>query len=624
MSRILPYLFPLGAALLSLLSLGFYPAFNPDEMSIAIMADNFWKNGVIFYPLMEGVIHPDVAPLSGAMFDTLRGVHIGLVAVVGKLVGYDFVLLRAFSWMVWVATGLLLFFLVKTHLGNRTGWISLVLWSFSFDGVLASHLIRPDIFVPYLMVLSLWLINRKKSLSENWPWVLVGFLCGVAPGLHPHALVVPVLVFFQLFLMDRDRRTKMNLAGRVLLGGAAGAFLFFMAVDYSTYAISRHTFVSKLSLDFSHVWLERLNPFRLLSDVVFSYLNPTSYYLGLSPDAGGLMRMASGVFNLAGFVFPIVWVMHRPPKKPFLKRWVWSALLVWVVTSYGRIRPDMVYNVPSTLMMVPVAAWVLGEAWGPFLRNFKKGPVLGMGLMFVVISLAWVLRLSPIFLLCLLLFTLAVDKATERFVAVVGIAGFGAIFSLWIWGKSYMTAMREGLRSSISSPAGLFFLGAAVVVAGVVIFSMKTKKTRLNIFPLLKVSLLGLWFGFLALGVVYHQAAAIKKGQSLASTFEKAKRLINDTSVRVMGPKIFWVPYQNSFGDIHGLVFDYFYSGQLRAKEGIARFRPDILIINDEFRKRFMGRKKIDAFVPVRFKRLGSIPSTVHHSFLEIYRLDWP
>lgn len=103
----------------------------------------------------------------------------------------------------------------------------------------------------------------------------------------------------------------------------------------------------------------------------------------------------------------------------------------------------------------------------------------------------------------------------------------------------------------------------------------------------------------------------------MRSTWDKLDAIIGTKPQKILGPHILRMKYQNNFRDINALVLDYFYSGQKNPVACIDRFKPDILVIDDEIRRRF------DFEFGDVYNKIGETQGNFHHSTLEIYSNGW-
>ena len=132
---------------------------------------------------------------------------------------------------------------------------------------------------------------------------------------------------------------------------------------------------------------------------------------------------------------------------------------------------------------------------------------------------------------------------------------------------------------------------------------------------------------------VYHQWKIRAVTPALSEVFAKSEALMGARPQRLLGPCYFWFYGGDAFRDINGIVLDYFYSAQKRVRACVARYRPDVLIADDEFRRRFQlhfdPATKTPNLVPlpdligVPCFYLGSLPANPQHSQLDFYRIDW-
>src|SRR5689334_19239910 len=72
---------------LSFLTIKRFPPVNIDEVSNAVMADQFVRTGHIVAPLVQGVIHPYFADLNSVDPESLRGVYVAVLGVYQRLFG---------------------------------------------------------------------------------------------------------------------------------------------------------------------------------------------------------------------------------------------------------------------------------------------------------------------------------------------------------------------------------------------------------------------------------------------------------------------------------------------------------------------------------------------------------
>jgi len=623
-------LVPIGLVFLvvSALTLGVFPHLNPEEVSIAATADYARRTGEIFYPVFLDVIHPDFELFSGAAQEGLRGVYIWMLGFVQTMFGTGFVPLRALSWLGWLLSGITIFVLVDRNMGRGQALLSILLWFLSFDGLLASHLIRPESWLGLASVGVFYLLlkGKKPPLMPGWKVPAAGLFSGCALGLHPHGMVVLALAGILIFFTGDDGwKKKFSVLVRFSLGLLGGLLLFAASADVPGFVLSRYTVAMGTFDDLSRLWFERLNPLNGMADLVFVLSRPNTFYLAQDVYFLELWKSA-GVYTFSVTLFTICWAFLSRKKSPMVPALLLAAGFMWVAIGYGHLRTELIYNIPITVFMVPLAAYVLFGSWKQLSGPFLPSAALVLSVVFV----SWVFRYSMIFYLVLLAATLNLEKVSNRGIVLSIGAGLLFLFSMWLRNPGAMKDFSAMNMESLASPVGVVLV--VIALAGFVYSSRNVRKNR--VLPLVKLAVLGWALMVTTTSSLTHFITVSYRFDHPSTSIEKARALIGNKESSVLGPGLFWFSHGDKFRSLSALVNDYYYSGQKRPWEGIKRFKPDILITDQEFRKRFLlhydGRNKTYSLKPmnsvlkVPFTFLGSIPRTSNHTHLELFKLHWP
>jgi len=411
------------ATLLSLLTLGLFPPLNQEEVGISSTA-NFSRNtGQIFSPIAKDVSHPHFEPFAGAVQDSLRGVHMALLGATQKVFGIGFKRERFLSFFIWFLIGVLLFFYVNGTFGLLHASLSVLIWGFALDGIMAGHLIRPDIWLALFVALVPCLMVRYRKKKQPLPLVLAGVLGGAGWGLHAHGLLlIPLILIFLFGHRKKGEPIGSFWWGWLLCGLSLGFFTAFWLADFPTFVLSQKGMLMGVFADRSLVWKERLFPHILLADSISPYLNPQSFYVNDKLTIPDLWRTA-GIFTLVATLFSCVWVSIKGKQDPFLRTTLVGTCFVFFAVGYGHIRPAVLYNLPITIMVIPLLAWIflrsvqeLQEAFKRVLKQKQKRTfwVMSSLVMLGTIGWTWTFRYSLIYFLMLLLVTLALDKTRDR------------------------------------------------------------------------------------------------------------------------------------------------------------------------------------------------------------------
>lgn len=478
-----------------------FPPSNFDEVENAVLSVTYNQTGEILYPLMRDVIHPDFFDLSQASQNGYRGIYIWLLSRAQKIVGTGFLPQRAVSMFVWVLAGTLLAGYAKKMSNTSAALITLALWAGSLNGLMASHLIRPDIWLTLIVIVQLCLLSSE---TPSWSvWIAIGMLGPFAAGLHPHGILVivwGVLAWVRKYYALRRREIFMGF----LMGFFVGAVCYLMTMDLASSTLATSTYQWQIYIQASRVWFQRLLPWNLLMDTLMMMAKPDTFYVHET-----LRLPIIWNWSTAGF-FTAILISLALHSKHDQKAWIRSqdffGLFIFIFgIGFGYIRREILYTLPVIALAIPFIAGTLADTFS------KRNRILSYVLLATV---------------------------------------------------------------------------ATTVFSGI------------------------------------SQAIFIRSHTpSLPDTFSQTRSLLGQEPRFVLAPPIYWFSFQNKFRDIHGLVADYYYSFQYRLADALERTNPDVVITDDEVRRRF---RSLDEFLTKYGERIGTIPANPNHSELHLFRIRSP
>ena len=622
-----------------------FPPINFDEVAGAVIAHQFVTVGRINYPLMTGVIHPDFEGLARGGQEGLRSTHALVLGVVQKVWGIDFFRLRFFSFVIWLSIAVLLFFLVRNQFSTAHALAAAVLWFFSLDGFLASHLIRPDMLLGFTLMAILCLLLMKDRMGLV-VWLIAGVLSGLSLGFHFNGAALIAGLVLLAFFETGDVRLKRDSILLLLLGVAVGMGIWLFMADLETCILGQHSYVAQLYSAKSGQWLRRLAPWALLADSAMAFIRPASFYVSESM-IHPLLWLQGGVCQFMALALSAVWVFHRTQKEAPIRFFFWSFLFMFFAIGFGRFRDELVYNVPTTLLGVPLVAWVLVDSWTSVDRFWKgrtspedRRSALAFLVLMALLGASFfcVFKASLLFYFLVISVILVLDGASDSF--VLGVIGglLFLLFSLRVQAKPSMDLLNGEVMRTLSSYSGVGMLsiGVMAMVSLKLLMRRVPSLSQTGRAPSASLLLLLLVAGCGVVSATNTAAHVIRNSSrtpSIDETWDRAKSFVSDSDKKILGPYLFWMIYQDRFRDVNALVLDYFYSGQKRPWECIERYKPDVVIVDDDIRRRFLveagpGTKTrvllpVETIIKVPFVQIGSIPANPHHSQLDFYRLDW-
>jgi hypothetical protein len=245
-----------------------------------------------------------------------------------------------------------------------------------------------------------------------------------------------------------------------------------------------------------------------------------------------------------------------------------------------------------------------------------------------VFGFIFVFRLNPIFFFLALIVFLFLLGTPDKVLLSAAAVGLLVMLMVTIRDRAWVLSLWSSAKESFLSPVSLGVLGGA---AGVLAFAFR----NLSQPRVARASLLFFLVGGTAYssgGTLLHMAQVARSSQSLndsLSAFEK----LRGSAVTILGPSYLWYGNPDELRDIGGIIFDRYYSGVSRPRECIDRVRPDLLVIGNDFVRRYMtekdsssGQWKMKPFesvvsAPAEF--IGSLPESSQHERQDVFRLHW-
>ncbi|MFA0732791.1 MAG: hypothetical protein BKPUNTRY_002353, partial [Candidatus Fervidibacter sp.] len=200
-----------------------------DEVVIARLAQN-WAAGRGFRnDLLKGV-------LTGAERSTFWQMpfYPMVLAVWGRMLGFDLKALRWLSRLLGVCSLLLTFALLK-RLGASPFWCALaVLWIASdLNFQFAANFVRPEMLCGTLLLLAAFLsVPRPSSFAPSPSWWLIGIIVALSVLTHPIALPMALVL---TVIAHRRSGWQGAIAITVPLLLAMAGWLLYAATDWATF-----------------------------------------------------------------------------------------------------------------------------------------------------------------------------------------------------------------------------------------------------------------------------------------------------------------------------------------------------------------------------------------------------
>ncbi|MCB4756216.1 MAG: glycosyltransferase family 39 protein [Elusimicrobia bacterium] len=610
-------------------------------------ANAFIKTGEIRFTLHRGVVNPKFEDISSAGQDGIRGIYYGILGVYERLFGKSFFAGRFLSWLCWVLTGMLLFRFIKRNIDIPAAWLATAIWFSSLETTLIAHLVRPDIFLCLALLSILILYQSRHGSHKRTSAILIGSLSVFAVGIHPHGLAfIPLVFLLPLLTKKSDGPNKSDFYIWLSLGCFAGFLILLLLSDIPTEIMSMKTLEVSLFLEQAHrSWVARLFPLSALADAISLLLNPSSFYFSSQTTSTPLWQL-SGLCRFFSFLLTIAWIFSVRRSQPHHRILLGLAVYFFFAIGFGHLRREFIYCNPLTLIIFPLMAIVMTDCLDNVKNRFRQLPnrqerktflISSTLLCTATLGFLWCFRYSVLFYLLLGLLLFHQDGHKNRhFFALSGLF-LMILLSLYIRDKSLITSLNKQFVQAFHATYGLTLaLGSSLCLALSIFISRKKDALvtlKKSAGPFIKLTFLSGVIVFNAFINIRFQTEALTKNTTLNDTFNQTNVLVKDKPTRVLGPAFYWFLYFDSFRSIDALMDDYYYTGQKNPKANIDRFKPEILIIDEEFIRKFLfsqekGTKKfifkpLTAILSPPFEYLGEIRANLHHSNLYLYRLFW-
>ncbi len=638
-----------GAALLavelwiSFWSLSLFPSISVDETGFVVSIHTFLKTGKMWSPVSSGLVHPDFELLAGAGGNSLRGIYFFLMGKIGQIIGFQFYPMRLLSWSIWVVIGTLLFLLLKKRISTSVAFVTSFIWISLFDTLLASHLIRPDIWLALALLLSFWILTSSLSNFRTKIFI-AGFISAVAAiGIHLNALTIVLLSACIVILRDDLKGRLWNLLVWLSVGVGTGMIVSFFFADFENMMLDKFTFHIAFFNEKAVVWKERLNPLRLLGDSIFCFARPASFYFS-EIFHHPILWITAGFATFFSYALSVFWIAGHTPKPKIMTYFIFGFILVFFTVGYGHIRPEIIYNTLATLMAAPLIAYglvVWANQSAPLIQDqlLKSRNILAAFLLLSsFITGLWFFATSFIAPIVLVLLVAWLEGATDKKFLIIGASSLLMVLACWVSDASFMASVGRltwGMFAPLVMKAWAAYGIGALLVS---IYALKrngllNEKNRVGFSSLFKFTAV-VWFLFISIvSAQYHQYTVATQNIPLQVSLKKLDSFLPPKWRLILAPHYVWFPYKDKFRDLGALITDYYYSGQNRTAECLARLRPDILVIDDEFKRRNLLEenaengtfhlKPLSAVVSAPYILRGQVSETFFHSQLDIYQVDW-
>ncbi|MBD3271098.1 MAG: hypothetical protein GF384_01005, partial [Elusimicrobia bacterium] len=320
----------LGCVILSFHSLVSFPPVNDDEVETAAIADNFRKHGTMEYPLDRDVVHPDFEKLSASRFVYFQSIHIGLLSLIQHCIGVQLTGMRMVSFCMWAAIGLMLFFLLRQYFPVDYVYAGVIIWMSSIDGLIASHLVRPDSIIGLSVIILFVLASQYQEKRKPILSLISGFTAGTALGIHANGLLMVFLVVLFYVFIEDTAKNRFKCLLFVSIGLILGSIVWLSLIDVSSYAIFKSTWEWHfIKSQAQTMWLKRLIPWVLGDSVIQILANASSYYLKRSMYSFELWIVA-GTANFMLIMFSLMWVFVKKPGNKLIQTAQWGLLIALI------------------------------------------------------------------------------------------------------------------------------------------------------------------------------------------------------------------------------------------------------------------------------------------------------
>lgn len=338
--------------LFSVFTIDRFPPVNFDEVGNVVLAHQMRTEGKINYPLMHDVIRPQFEDLSSSGNGSIRSIHVGILAILEIFLGENITTLRLFSVCLWILIGAFLYIILNTKISRPAALLGTTLWFLSIDGFIASHLIRPDIMMGVIIVFVLAIVFITSEVRGG-TLILAGAGVGLAPGIHPHGLLlIPALLLYCLV----KPKTTLRIGAGIIIG----VLLWGLLCDFETYAFSKYSYVATLYKQTSLQYYDRLLPWNLLRDACLMIYRPESFYFPSHFKIPTLWNLSNGV-TLVMTILSFLWIIYKKPKSSLLIFCGFGLVIMFLGIGYGHFRREIIYNIPITIFAIVLVSWSLTE-----------------------------------------------------------------------------------------------------------------------------------------------------------------------------------------------------------------------------------------------------------------------
>jgi|GEM_PF-5186631 len=329
-----------------------FPPVSPDEVIVAVTADNLVRGKGIQYSLYDDIYPSVIYPLRGNTVEEARVLYNAWVGAWTRLAPRNYVWLRWSTLIIAIMAILSLFWLTRSSGGDlaaiMTGLLLLVnpvFWVSSC--ITGEHML---VFSGGALAVAILVGTKSFLWKEFFIWGLVGLLVGV----HPNILAFAVGFFIFGFVAKGENLSVKNI-GLSILGFLFGAILVLAPVNWKNYLQLMQSFYWQfirpplLSGDFT--------PLTWIVDTLRAVINPASYYL--RTDTAWGWSLSTNLYYLGLLPMILVGFLQRSRAS---KAFGFGELGLLLGMAFLVRRKEMTYTLLHSIFIVPLAAIGLQQA----------------------------------------------------------------------------------------------------------------------------------------------------------------------------------------------------------------------------------------------------------------------
>ena len=178
----------LAYIIINLFTLCKFPSVWRDDGFISEPAWQFLKNGTFGTNLFDG-IYPCYKS------DIVYGrIHLLSIALLFKLFGCDPYFARLVSFLCGITAAFFIFLIGKKLFDNKTGSIAAILFLFSKQFLINSHLPRQEMMLTLFIVITIYVYILAKDKGSSLLFFLCGLIASLCIDVHLNGVIVPVAI----------------------------------------------------------------------------------------------------------------------------------------------------------------------------------------------------------------------------------------------------------------------------------------------------------------------------------------------------------------------------------------------------------------------------------------------